>query len=216
MDGLCGGGSISLAVRVCSAAVMRISPGAAVPEWSDLEVAFEADPELMGPSFYDRASGTVVALMPDWPEGGELAALIEGEPERFVRIERPETQVEFGWMEQFAATIADERVAARLRQALGGARPFRRFKDTLHGAGKHVLERWYAFSRVQRRRAIVAWLEEHDVEVGEAPPWPDLDEEPGPDPEELRRLARECIDRLPVSHLPRVAALLQELVERRR
>lgn len=194
---------------------MRISPVAAVPDWSQLETAFEFDPELMGPSFYDRASGTVVALIPDLPERDELAALIEGEPERFVRIERVEPRVEFEWMERFAATIADGRLAARLQQALGGARPFRRFKDTLHGAGKHAIERWYAFSQAQRRRAIVAWIEERDVAVGEAPPWPDLDEEPNPDPEELRRLARECIERMPVGHLPRVAALLQELVERR-
>ena len=195
---------------------MRISPIAAVPVWSELEAAFEFDPEFMGLSFYDRASGTVVALMPDCPEWGALAALIEGEPARFVRIEQLEHDVEFKWMQQFAAKVRDERLAARLNHALRTPRPFRRFKETVHSAGKHVRERWYAFLQAQRRRVIVAWLEEHDVAVGEAPPWPDLDEEPGPDPEELRRLARECIDRLPVSHLPRVAALLQELVERRR
>jgi hypothetical protein len=192
---------------------VQIDPKAPTPEWPDLELAFDFDPEMVV-GFFDRQTGEIVEYMPndDYAPEEQEATIerIDSEPGRYLKIERVPSREKFSWMEKFIETVGDPRLASRLAGALGGARPFRRFKDTLQGP---ELERWYAFERGLVRRYVVEWLETHGIAVGAAPPWPELAEPSEPSDEELRRMAHELLDRVPSSHLSRVAGLLKSLAD---
>lgn len=191
---------------------MHITPDAPIPAWSSLEEAFEYDANAIA-AFYDRDTGEVVGFMadPGMRCEGDQAMMdrIDSAPGRYLRIDPVDAREKFGWMEAFVETVGDPRLAGRLEGALGGPRPFRRFKDERYGEER---ERWFAFSRERVRRHVVEWVEAHELPVGAAPPWPAPAEEPELDDDELRRVAHACIDRVPSSELPRAAALLQSLV----
>jgi hypothetical protein len=85
-----------------------------------------------------------------------------------VRIEPIASPVEYNWMAEFAASVANARLRDRLERALDGRHPFRRFKDVLteHPAER---ERWFRVHDDRMREAIVEWLADHDI-VPTAPP----------------------------------------------
>jgi hypothetical protein len=80
-----------------------------------------------------------------------------------IRIEPIESSVEYSWMGEFAAAVADTRLRDRLERALDGRHPFRRFKDALapHPAER---ERWFRFHDERVGGAMREWLEAHDIE----------------------------------------------------
>jgi hypothetical protein len=78
------------------------------------------------------------------------------------------SSVEYGWMEEFAETVAAAALRVRLEEALAGDGPFRRFKDVLAGHPAER-ERWFAFHDERVREAAREWLEENGVKVGEEP-----------------------------------------------
>ena len=92
-----------------------------------------------------------------------------------IRIEPIESSVEYGWMPDFAASVADARLRDRLERALHGPHPFRRFKDALaqHPAER---ERWFRVHDERVRGAMRGWLEDNEIE-----PTPEPPERPGHD-----------------------------------
>ncbi|NMR28535.1 UPF0158 family protein [Crystallibacter degradans] len=60
-------------------------------------------------------------------------------------------------MEDFIATLEDERVRAALFRAIERKRPFRHFKDVLYDYPK-VQEDWYAFHEKRMRHHAITWL----------------------------------------------------------
>jgi hypothetical protein len=66
-------------------------------------------------------------------------------------------------MERFIATVDDERLQERLRAAVDGQRPFRRFKDELY---EHPDERqrWFEFRDARLRRRVLDWLDEEGID----------------------------------------------------
>ena len=66
-------------------------------------------------------------------------------------------------MEDFIATVADERLREWLADAIDGHGAFSRFKRVLtnHDAER---ERWFAFRDARLRERILAWLEEEGIE----------------------------------------------------
>lgn len=153
---------------------MQIDLNSPIPEWDALEEAFTYEPATIV-GFLDRQTGEVVDYMPydDYAPDEQEATLerVEGEPDRYVRIVPVSSREKFTWMEAFVDTVADQRVAGRLEGALGGPRPFRRFKDSLSASEE---QRWYAFERERLRRYVARWLDEQGIAVGAAPPWPEL------------------------------------------
>ncbi len=123
-----------------------------------------------GRHFLDRQTGEVIAWMgaddPEHSEDDTDAGLAEG---RLIAIDPLPSSVEYGWMAEFAATVADPGLRRRLEDSLGGSRPFRRFKDVLadHPAER---ERWFAFHDDRVREAAREWLEENGVETSAVPP----------------------------------------------
>ncbi len=64
-------------------------------------------------------------------------------------------------MVRFCHTVADDRLAADLRQHLHRSRTFRRFKDAVHRHG--VADDWSAYRQRAFEEIAVAWLEENGI-----------------------------------------------------
>jgi uncharacterized membrane protein YkvA (DUF1232 family) len=61
-------------------------------------------------------------------------------------------------MVDFIVTVADERLADRLHDAIRGRGAFRRFADTLRRAREDELTRWFEFKDERQRGRARAWL----------------------------------------------------------
>lgn len=148
---------------------MRLAADAPTPDWDSLEFAFEcADPELR--SYYDTVTGEVCVTGPFEDDPGERER-IDGDPQRYLEIDRLDSREQCGWMERFALEeVADELLRERLLRALTGRGVFRRFKDALLAAPRER-ERWFAYHSSALRRAIEQWFAERDLPVGTPPPW---------------------------------------------
>jgi hypothetical protein len=135
-------------------------------DWSDLELAFEVD-GVDANSYLDLRTGRthIVATGSSGDEGSDLSeddveeALAEG---HLIAIEPLEPRVEHDWMEQFAATVADERLRRRLENALHGRGAFRRFKDVL-ASSPDIRDQWHAARRQRVYAAMRTWLDDNDV-----------------------------------------------------
>jgi hypothetical protein len=141
--------------------------------WDDLEVALTTNPiELT--CYLDVRNGEVQMLPSgrlgeddDWPSEEEIDAGLEAE--HLILIEPLGSSIEYGWMAEFASTVADARLHDLLAVALGGRGAFRRFKDVLldHHAER---ERWFAFRNGRVRAAGFEWLAEQGLEPTTVPP----------------------------------------------
>ena len=72
---------------------------------------------------------------------------------------------EYGIMERFCGTLADEMLSADLRDTIGGRGTFGRFKGMIH---RHNLqEAWYRFRDEALRQFAAEWLEAHNISYRE-------------------------------------------------
>ena len=143
-------------------------------DWGDLEMAltWHSD-EWM--SYLDLRTGEICQGRAFAFEGevgdGELsedeieAGLAEG---HLIHVEPFASSVEYGWMEEFAASVRSARLRDHLDEALRGRRPFRRFKDAL-ARSPSERERWFRFHDERMKEAVREWLAEHDLEPTTVP-----------------------------------------------
>jgi hypothetical protein len=61
-------------------------------------------------------------------------------------------------MVEFIGSVADERLANRLDDAIRGRGAFRRFADTLRRQSEDELSRWFEFADERKRGRARAWL----------------------------------------------------------
>jgi hypothetical protein len=158
-------------------------------DFSDLEMAFESG-DLPGSFFLDRETGKTVLVsdeimrmaeqdaedeevktIPDWQQEELKTAILvtQGFGERFVRFPRQDSREGYRDMEEFTATVDDERLQELLEVALDGKGAFRRFKDVL-ARYPDQRQQWFAFERQRVRVRIVRWLESlgiTPIETGE-------------------------------------------------
>ncbi len=88
-------------------------------------------------------------------------------PDRFLEIPWRSSHDGFEVMEEFVGQQTGD--AQRiLSAALEGPKPFRRFKDALGSLPNEVLKAWYAHKNAAEEAAIVAWLEEEEIEFERA------------------------------------------------
>ena len=149
-------------------------PARRVPvNWDDLGMALTADPAAW--SYYlDRRSGEVQMVPVDrlddegtWPSEDEVDAGLDAG--HLTPIEPLGSSVEYGWMAEFAVSVADVRLRDRLEAALAGRGAFRRFKDALLDAPDERT-RWFVFRDARLREAAGEWLAEHGIEPTATPP----------------------------------------------
>ena len=82
----------------------------------------------------------------------------------YIRIPSMSSSEAYEDMELFVDTVTDQRLQHRLRQALMGRGPFRRFKNVLYddlGAKK----RWFAFKRKRLAQLALDWIEAKEFEA---------------------------------------------------
>jgi hypothetical protein len=84
--------------------------------------------------------------------------------DRIVPIPEPETHGDMRDMEDFIATVADERLRGRLEDAVRGRGAFRRFRELLQDRFREK-ERWFAFKEERQRERMEQWLSTLGVQV---------------------------------------------------
>ena len=114
--------------------------------------------------------------VPDWQrEALEEADRVErGFGTRYIAVPRDDSHDAYRDMEDFVASVTDERLRERLADALDGRGAFSRFKRVL-SAHDEERERWFAFRDARLRDRIIAWLDEEGIEpimAGEDAPSP--------------------------------------------
>ncbi|MCI3923508.1 UPF0158 family protein [Paenibacillus sp. TRM 82003] len=119
-------------------------------------------------SYLDIDTGDVVHISSynQDEEAMELNEVIdEGDNETFFRIPHRDSYEGYMDMEEFVATVSNEKLRVRLLNVLiGGRRMFRRFKDTLASDGLE-LRRYYDFVESRNRERVLQWLESINVKV---------------------------------------------------
>ncbi len=157
-------------------------------DWEDLEMALTwRSGELS--CYLDLRTGHVVQVGGDFgagldaedevaesygelPEAGgpisEQQAEAGLDDERLVPIDPLPSSVEYRWMEEFAGTVTEPRLAGRLQASLAGRGAFRRFKDSLIDYPEERA-RWFAFRWERMVGAMREWLADNDLEPTTAP-----------------------------------------------
>ena len=124
----------------------------------ELASILEGDPLSAGGRI-DISTGEV------WPRAAIDSALETGaededtgdDPERWLPVQGEGSREGYGDMELFIASVEDPGRAERLRVAIKGRGPFRRFKDEL-GRSPGEVERWHALCEERQRGRARSWL----------------------------------------------------------
>jgi len=141
-------------------------------DWDELEIALTMHMEEVS-NYLDLRTGRVELAANELL--GNDAGLSEEEVQTgflkgyLIHIEPLSSSVEYGWMVEFAETVADRRLREKLDVALDGRGAFRRFKDVLADYPAER-ERWFAFHDTRLRQAMEEWLADHDIEPTTPPP----------------------------------------------
>ena len=103
--------------------------------------------------------------LPQWmQEAVQEAADVEmGYGTRYIAVPRAESRDGYDDMEEFIATVPEERLQDRLWRAIQGRGAFRIFKDVLGGYPSEQ-ERWFAFRDARIRQRVLNWLEQEGIE----------------------------------------------------
>jgi hypothetical protein len=98
---------------------------------------------------------------------------------RYIRVESPDPHAGYRDMEDFIATVQDQRLQDRLWRAISGRGAFRYFKDVLDDYPRER-ERWFEFKDTQVRQRILEMLAEENIEPIIEPPSPPPSATPTP------------------------------------
>jgi hypothetical protein len=180
---------------------------------SELQLALEDHSAGLGLHTYwfDTQTSEVICLTEDLEEQDELRQQIEEDANnRFVKIEPLPSHEGFRIMEDFVKTLPPSRTREKLEWSLGGPKPFRRFKDAVHGDEK-VLEKWYRFHDEALERYAIEWLAELNIQPLSAPATKsDIGADPG-DIEEGEGAEIEVAEAAEPTH--QSSALIQQAVK---
>ena len=91
----------------------------------------------------------------------QLAERVRQEPEAYEPVPSIAPEGAFRWMQEFAASVADERLRSSLQKALRECTDdcFEAFRHALVDAPEEERERWFAFRNEKISEFIDAWLE---------------------------------------------------------
>lgn len=115
--------------------------------------------------FYDRETGETVSLPdPMWTgeTDEELEALLESEPDRFLRFPTKFEIHEYSIMGSFMEALPAGKIRNELAQTIRGKGAFRRFKNTIRYY--RVEQLWYDYLENAYREIAIRWCAEHDLE----------------------------------------------------
>ncbi len=118
--------------------------------------------------FLDTETGEVILvseLFDDDEAREQLKRIDEAEPGRYLQVPRADPHEGYGDMQDFIATVRDERLQELLEVAIQGRGAFRRFKEVL---ARHPAEqqRWFDFQAARSEARAREWLAEEGCEAG--------------------------------------------------
>jgi hypothetical protein len=194
-------------------------------DWDALEIAVERNsPDT--DSYLDLSTGRVITITTGDPEATLNRQLVSENIRNFLRVEPASSREQYRWMEKFVGSVSDEALRERLIISIDGKGAFRRFKDVLL-AYPAERERWFSYRAELLHWHIQQWLEQHDIQAINDPPWGQVNapaelpavgrpvihgtEAPG---EALRRTARDLIETIPAIEMPTAIAFLEFLKAR--
>ena len=101
----------------------------------------------------------------DWEKDAMIEAdqVEKGYGSRYIGVPEADPHEGYRDMEDFIATVKDERLQDRLWRAIQGRGAFRRFKDEL-AEHFHEEQRWFEHKDARLRRRVLDWLESHGIE----------------------------------------------------
>lgn len=113
----------------------------------------------------DFATALEQCNVPDWEKDilQEADRIEASYGTRYIRVPEAGSYQGYQDMEDFIATVRDERLQDRLWRAIRGRGAFRRFKDVLAGHF-HERERWFEFKDARLRERVLDWLESAGIE----------------------------------------------------
>ena len=151
-------------------------------DWEELESAFDTPPEELE-YYLDLVTGQVV-LEGEGEEGdfedddeiqdvNDVVAVARRPETTRLYVRPPDPDTELAWMEGFTAEVesADPGLARQLRTALdadGDAHDA--FREVLRHAHEQR-DQWFVYRSHRMHEAIDAWLDSHQVNAAEPPPW---------------------------------------------
>jgi len=195
-------------------------------DWDALEIAVERNsPDT--DSYLDLTTGRVLTITTGDPEAAINRQTISENIRNFLRVEPASSREQYRWMERFVGSVVDEPLRERLMISIDGKGAFRRFKDVLL-AYPAERERWFSYRADLLHWHIQTWLESHEIQPTNDPPWGAVQapqelpaaagrpvvhgtEAPG---EALRRQARDLIETIAAIELPTAIAFLEFLKQR--
>ncbi len=103
--------------------------------------------------------------LPEWEKDTAIEAdqVERGYGLRYIGVPEADPHEGYRDMEDFIATIKDERLQDRLWRAIQGRGAFRRFKDVL-AEHFHEEQRWFEYKDACLRRRVLNWLESQGIE----------------------------------------------------
>ena len=102
---------------------------------------------------------------PPWQKEALLEAhrVDEGFGTRYLAIPSVEPSDAYHDIEDCISTVGERPLQERLWRAIGGHKPFRRFKDVL-AAHPCEQDRWFQFKSARLRERVLEWLEDEGIE----------------------------------------------------
>jgi predicted nucleotidyltransferase len=133
---------------------------------AELEELYEEAYEPEGDEEVDLAEALQDSDLHEWQKELVLEAdrVETGYGSRYIAVPRADSSEAYRDMEDFIATVKDERMQDRLWQAIEGRGAFRRFKDLLADHPRER-ERWFAFKGERTEKRMLDWLESEGVEA---------------------------------------------------
>jgi len=118
--------------------------------------------------YLDLKTGEILFLSEymDDEETRKLKDQIEEESDRYEPIPKAESHEGYEDMQDFIATVEDERLAELLEVAINGRGAFRRFKDVLLRYPEER-ERWFQFKDERMQQRALEWLDDIGVTLDE-------------------------------------------------
>ena len=116
--------------------------------------------------YLDLETGEILFLseyMED-DEAEKLREKIDDGPHRYERIPKAESHEGYDDMQDFIATVKDERLSELLEVAINGKGAFRRFKDALLNYPEER-ERWFQYRDDRTQERALEWLDDIDVSL---------------------------------------------------
>lgn len=135
----------------------------------DLATALEDHGRESTTYYFDSHSGEIVFLTEDGRGSDKRWDIVSNSVGRFIEIEPMDSRNGHRIMQNFVSTLPPTGLQEKLKWSLEGAKPFRRFRETL-AEDQALRKRWFEFHHEAMQKIALEWLADHDIEPIEPGP----------------------------------------------